>query len=87
MAWLKDNFDNFFSAFLIDNSTNAVTSIDSLRAIRFDDTYAGQVIDFEVAAFDVRASTLRLDIVMSAVDYVKADALFVTPNMKLDSLS
>lgn len=87
MAWLKDNFDSFFSATLVEWSTGASTSVGSLRAISFEDTYAGRVVNFEVDQFDVRSSKLQLDIVMSAADYGKAGALFVTPNMKLENLT
>lgn len=56
MAWLKDNFDSFFSAKMVDLSTGASSSIDSLKAISYEDVYAGRVVNFEVDAFDVRAS-------------------------------
>jgi len=87
MAWLKDNFDSFFSANLDEWSTGASTSVDSLKAISFEDTYAGRVVNFEVDSFDVRTFKLRLDVVMSAADYGKSGALFVTSNMKLENLS
>ena len=87
MAWLKDNFDSFFSAKMVDWSTGASTSIDSLKAISYEDNYAGRVVNFEVDAFDVRASKLQVDVVMSLADYSKTGALFVTPNMKLENLN
>ena len=87
MAWLKDNFDSFFSAKMVDLSTGASSSIDSLKAISYEDVYAGRVVNFEVDAFDVRASNLQVDVVMSLADYSKTGALFVTPNMKLENLN
>ena len=87
MAWLKDNFDSFFSATLVEWSTGASTNVDSLKALSFEDTYAGRVVNFEVDSFDVRTFKLQLDVVMGAADYGKAGALFVIPNAKLDNLN
>ena len=70
---------------MVDSSTNAVTSVDSLKVISYEDTYAGRVVNFEVDAFDVRASKLRFNIVMGTIDYGKSGALFLTPNMVLDN--
>ena len=87
MAWLKDNFDSFFSATLVEWSTGASTNVDSLKAISFENIYAGRVVNFEVDSFDVRTFKLQLDVVMGAADYGKEGALFVIPNAKLDNLN
>ena len=69
MAWLQENFDSFFSAFLVNNETSQVTSVNSLEATSFDGNNAGTIIDFQVPTFDVKASTLSLGIVMGINDY------------------
>ena len=69
MAWLLENFDSFFSAFLVNNETSQVTSVNSLEASSFDRNNAGTIIDFQVPTFDVKASTLSLGIVMGINDF------------------
>ena len=69
------------------DSSGTWTPTDTLKAISYEDTYAGRIINFEVAAFDVRSSGLKIDVEMGIADYAKTGALFVTPDMKLDTLS
>ena len=76
MKWLEENFDAFFTVYLVDDEGVKGDALQDVDAT-YDSEDDGRVVDFTVPAFEADDRTLTMDIAMDQEDYSKADALFV----------